>query len=137
MGEPAIASEHLAQARAMRCWRRPSFSVIEASRETVPKAAVALKKSGAWTRFDMTRSLAVSWRGGSVARAVSASAGIGGPSFSHQECAGLAYQVDRAGDDRILIGQYGQGGPEVGFECSGSTDGLRGGEQASARCSAR
>src|ERR1700761_976644 len=132
MGEPAIASEHLAQARAIRCWRRPSFSVSEASRETVPKAAVALKKSGACTRFDMMRSLTVSWRGGSVARAASASAGIRGPSFGHQEGAGLAYQVDRAGNDRILVSQCGQSGGKVGFECSGRADRLRGGEQASA-----
>src|ERR1700761_727823 len=122
MGEPAMASEHLAQARALRCWRRPSFSVSEANRETVPKAAVALKKSGAWTRLEISVSLTPIWRGGSVARAVSASACIGGPSFGHQEGAGLAYQIDRAGNDGILMGQCGQGGGQIGFECSGRAD---------------
>src|SRR5438445_13075647 len=100
MGDLATASENFAQARAMRCWRRPSFSVSEASSETVPKAAVALKKMGAWTQFDIRVSLTPMWRGG-VARAVWVSAGIGGrfyrfPALGHQEWAGFAHQIDRA-----------------------------------------
>src|SRR3954447_15561130 len=104
MGEPAMASEHFAQARAMRCCRRPSFSVREARSETVPNAAVALKKSGAWIRLEISVSLIPMCRGGMVGT-VAASVGIGCPSLRHEEPPGLTNEIDRASDDGIHSGR--------------------------------
>src|ERR1700744_5035095 len=92
-------------------------------------------------RFETSVSLTPIWRGG-VARAVSVSAGIVGrfcrfPSLGDEKSASLADQVDRAGDDGILILRRGECGGEIGFQFCCRADGFRSGKQASARCSAR
>jgi hypothetical protein len=72
------------------------------------------------------------WRGG-MAGMVAVSAGMGGPSFGDQKTASLAYKVNRARNDGILIcRQRLQGGQEVRLERGMGADQLRRGKQTAA-----